>query len=294
MTAPNLNASQAIALLKELASMAEDATLSGAFSDGLSSARDRINWLMAWAEAQEISPAGFFRPLSDKASWGDIGVEARMLMASLKEAQARFDGSNDQDDEENPADSDFYGETFGAKSIFGPRGPFGPHGPFGKEGIFADRNRQGEKQASHSGAGVEGRLQDPGILVAMAPFLDAEDLASMVTAHMESGGEFDEGLLVALAPFLGSQILGRLVKARMMKGRAPTPPEPPAPPAEPEPVVPEADYNHQQAYHQLHEGLAPIQPLRAGSHDPGGVLPDQPAVGEALPPSLPDGRNPWS
>jgi hypothetical protein len=324
MTAPNLNASQAIVLLKELASVAEDATLTGAFADGLSSARDKINWLMAWAEAQEIAPAGFFRPLSEKAGWGEVGVEARMMMASLKDSQERFEADFEPEPEEE--DDDIFGGTFGPRGPFGPKGPFGPQGPFGVKGPFGPngpfaggRGRR-ERRAAEPEAGIGGRLQDPGVLVAMAPFLDSEDLAAMVTAHMEAGGEFDEGLLVALAPFLGSQTLGRLVKARMMRGRAPAAPQAPqappapeapvAPPAPSGPVAPHAPaapvyeepvgaepgltpFNQHQAYHQ-HQGGPQSQPLPASSHDPSGTVTDHPAIeGAVNPPSLPENRQGW-
>lgn len=318
MTAPNLNASQAIVLLKELASVAEDATLTGAFADGLSSARDKINWLMAWAEAQEIAPAGFFRPLSEKAGWGEVGVEARMMMASLKDSQERFEADFEPEPEE--VDDDIFGGTFGPRGPFGPKGPFGPQGPFGAKGPFGPngpfaggRGRR-ERRVAEPEAGIGGRLQDPGVLVAMAPFLDSEDLAAMVTAHMEAGGEFDEGLLVALAPFLGSQTLGRLVKARMMRGRAPAapqapqaptapqasePPQAPAAPEEPEyqphfePEATLASYDQPQEHQQLHAGH-PGHPLPGSSHNPGGTEPDRPAIeGAANPPSLPENRQGW-
>lgn len=321
MTAPNLNASQAIVLLKELASVAEDASLTGAFADGLSSARDKINWLMAWAEAQEIAPAGFFRPLTEKAGWGEVGVEARMMMASLKDSQARYEGDfEDEDDDDEVEEDDIFGGTFGPRGPFGPKGPFGPQGPFGAKGPFGPngpfaggRGRR-EKNAPEREAGIGGRLQDPGILVAMAPFLDSEDLAAMVTAHMEAGGEFDEGLLVALAPFLGSQTLGRLVKQRMMRGRVPAAPQAPQAPQAPEPqqapaapqepeyqphYEPEASLAsyeqplEPQEHQQLHAGH-PGYPLPGSSHNPGGTEPDRPAIeGAANPPSLPENRPGW-
>lgn len=318
MTAPNLNASQAIALLKELASLAEDVTLTGAFSDGLASARDKINWLMAWAEAQEIAPAGFFRPLTEKAGWGEVGVEARMMMASLKDSQERFEADFEPEPELGEDDDMFGGAfgprgPFGAKGPFGPKGPFGTHGPFGPHGPFAGGRGRREKKAPESESGVGGRLQDPGVLVAMAPFLDAEDLAAMVTAHMETGGEFDEGLLVALAPFLGSQTLGRLVKQRMMRtrGSVPEPPQAPVPPQAPEaPAAPTdepehvyvegspaepglATFNQHQAYHQLHGGQQG-HPLPGSSHDPSGTEPDRPAIeGNGNAPSLPENGQGW-
>jgi hypothetical protein len=224
MTAPNLTTSQAKALLKELASVAEEASLTGAFSDGIPSARDKVNWLMAWAEARQIAPTGFFRPLTDKAGWGEIGVEARMMMASLKDSQ---DDEEDTDDDEDQDDDE--GSSHGD--------------PIHIDFEFGRKLGRKMRHLKHVFKGKGGGLQDPGVLVAMAPFLDNEDLAAMVTSHLDAGGEFDEGLLVALAPFLGSQTLGKLVRARFM--RKPAPPEPPRAPEAPQapqaaPAAPQA------------------------------------------------------
>lgn len=232
MTAPTLTAKQARALLKELASVSEHASLTGAFSDGLPSARDKINWLMAWAEAQQIAPTGFFRPLSESAGWGEVGVEARMMMASLKEVDELEDDddfSEPDEDDEVPPDE----EGMDLGSILGDR--------LGRRLKKLRKLKHLKHVVDGSGLGIK----DPGVLVAMAPFLDSDDLAALVMEHIEDGGEFDEGLLVALAPFLGSQTLGRLVRARMkrrpVRPEAPPAPEPPAPPAAPEePRIPEA------------------------------------------------------
>lgn len=231
MTAPTLTPKQAKAILKELASVAEHASLTGAYSDGLSSARDKINWLMAWAEAQQIAPTGFFRPLTDTARWGEIGVEARMMMASIKdvdEFEEDDDFPLDEDDDEVPSDDE--GRDYGF--IFG-------------EGLGRKLKKLRKLKHLKHVVGPGRGIKDPGVLVAMAPFLDSDDLAALVMEHMEEGGDFDEGLLVALAPFLGSQTLGRLVRSRMKRKparpEAPSAPEPPAPPAPAEePKIPEA------------------------------------------------------
>lgn len=232
MTAPTLTVKQAKTLLKELASVSEHASLTGAYSDGLPSARDKINWLMAWAEAQQIAPTGFFRPLSESAGWGEVGVEARMMMASLKEVD-EFEEEDDMPppDEDDEVPQDEEGRDYGF--IFG-------------EGLGRKLKKLRKlKRLKHLAESTGMGIKDPGVLVAMAPFLDSDDLAALVMEHMEDGGEFDEGLLVALAPFLGSQTLGRLVRARMkrrtLRPEAPPAPEPPAPPAPPEePRIPEA------------------------------------------------------
>ncbi len=75
-----------------------------------------------------------------------------------------------------------------------------------------------------------------GAVVALAPFLDSEDLAQMVRERIDEAAEVSDGLLTALAPFLDSHDLGDLVRRRVR----PRAPQPPTPPVQPTPVAPEA------------------------------------------------------
>lgn len=75
-----------------------------------------------------------------------------------------------------------------------------------------------------------------GSVIALAPFLNSQDLAQLVRERLRTHTKVNDGFLTALAPFLDSEMLGELVRTRM--NRRPAAPEPapaPAPPSPPEP-----------------------------------------------------------
>ena len=61
-------------------------------------------------------------------------------------------------------------------------------------------------------------------VIALAPFLDSDDLGRMVMERLGESGTIPDGLLVGLAPFLESGMLGQIVRRNL---RSPTPPSPP-------------------------------------------------------------------
>lgn len=74
-----------------------------------------------------------------------------------------------------------------------------------------------------------------GAVIALAPFLDSNDLAQMVRERMGSLDGMPDGFLVALAPFLDSSMLGDLVRRNMKV--PPAPPTAPVPPVAPTPSI---------------------------------------------------------
>ena len=95
------------------------------------------------------------------------------------------------------------------------------------------RERDGGRRRNRDDEDEGGGL---GAVVALAPFLDSEDLAQMLRERIDETTAVPDGLLTALAPFLNSGDLGELVRRRM-RPRAPESPQapaaPPAPPAPP-------------------------------------------------------------
>lgn len=76
-----------------------------------------------------------------------------------------------------------------------------------------------------------------GALVALAPFLNSQDLSEMIAERLDESREVPDGVLTALAPFLDSHHLGNLVRRRARPGAPPAPPTPPMPPTPPDPPV---------------------------------------------------------
>ncbi|MCW5943901.1 MAG: hypothetical protein KIS66_16850 [Fimbriimonadaceae bacterium] len=107
---------------------------------------------------------------------------------------------------------------------------------------YLDDDRKGRHRH-----GPEDAPGDLGALVALAPFLNSDDLARLVEERIADGLPFDEGILIALAPFVGSDALGRMIRTRLRRGRspgavpvAPEAPKAPEAPHEPVAVVPPA------------------------------------------------------
>jgi hypothetical protein len=73
-------------LLREIADLCEHASLTGALDGGAPRVARRYNALLQQAQRDGQVPAGIFEPLAEEeTSFGEIGVEARMLRAYLKE-----------------------------------------------------------------------------------------------------------------------------------------------------------------------------------------------------------------
>ena len=72
-------------LLREIADMCEHASLTGALSGGAGRVAHRYNAILERMVASGRVPTGMFEPLPETAEYGEIGVEARMLSAAVKE-----------------------------------------------------------------------------------------------------------------------------------------------------------------------------------------------------------------
>ncbi len=74
-------------VLRELSAMAEEASLTGAMSEGAPHAVARYNQTVVRAEQLGAVPVGHFAPLPPGTSFGALAVEARILAAHLEDEE---------------------------------------------------------------------------------------------------------------------------------------------------------------------------------------------------------------
>jgi hypothetical protein len=83
MNEDELNSSRR--MLRELADLAEHASLTGSLSDGIGRAVAKYNTIVERLTREGEVPQGLFTALPGNASYGDLGVEARLLATHLGE-----------------------------------------------------------------------------------------------------------------------------------------------------------------------------------------------------------------
>jgi hypothetical protein len=76
-----------VRLLKKIAEMAEQTSLTGALSGGAIDALERYNLILTNLENKGIDLGGMFPPLPANASFDRVGVAANLLAAYLKEEE---------------------------------------------------------------------------------------------------------------------------------------------------------------------------------------------------------------
>ncbi|MBS1723310.1 MAG: hypothetical protein JSS66_10195 [Armatimonadetes bacterium] len=84
-------------LVKEIADMAEHASLTGSLETGKSALIKRYNSVVETLEDEDELPHGLFKKLSDSAEFGEIGVEARLLYAYLRDGNGNGGSSKHGD-----------------------------------------------------------------------------------------------------------------------------------------------------------------------------------------------------
>lgn len=142
-----------LAMLRQLAETAEHASLTGALQDGESAAAQRYNATLRHLAQQSAVPEGLFTPLDSGAGFGQIGVEARMLLGFLE------------------------GETAAKPGPGLPPIGTADMGLLVRLAPFMDGDDLGRllREQLQRGARI-----DPGILTALAPFVDSDALGAMV------------------------------------------------------------------------------------------------------------------
>ena len=75
-------------LLDSLIQMAEDETLTGALSSGAETAVRRYNAIVSTLQDEDVIPDGLFEGLPHDASFGSLGVEAKLLRSFLDDGES--------------------------------------------------------------------------------------------------------------------------------------------------------------------------------------------------------------
>jgi len=143
-------------LLKEIASMSEEASLTGMLSGGSGQVVQRYNTILRHFVSHGQVPEGFFSTLAEDCDYAKIGVESRMLLAFLEE-------NGKSGSSKNKSDSSFLVRL----------------------APFVDKGDLGELVHRYL---LEGGDFDPGLITALAPFLDKGDLGDILRKHLDSAG----------------------------------------------------------------------------------------------------------
>lgn len=169
---------QICSLLKELADLAEHASLTGALEGGSRRAARRYNAIVEHLEERDIIPEGVFQPLDeDQDGYDAVGIESKLLLGYIREEREEGD--------EEPGVAPFEGKR---KKRRKPDFEFilglAP---------FMDRRDVGRMVR----AAVKGKQNvEPGFIMGLAPFMDRDEIARLVREHMPDwffeGGEEDE------------------------------------------------------------------------------------------------------
>jgi len=148
-----------IKLLKEIASMAEEASLTGSMEGGAARTVQRYNATLNTLRQKGVVPEGLFSALPENAAFGEVGVEAKMLVGYLK-------GVDDGGDDDEPHK---HKNKRGDLSILTRLAP------------FVDSKDLRDLISQYS---TQNMTLDPDTLAQLAPFLDRESLGQLIQQHM--------------------------------------------------------------------------------------------------------------
>lgn len=74
-------------MLREIAELAQEATMTGALQEGSRAGVRRYNSVVRQLESSGVTPAGMFEPLPENTEFAELGVESRLLAGYIKERQ---------------------------------------------------------------------------------------------------------------------------------------------------------------------------------------------------------------
>jgi hypothetical protein len=160
-----------ISLLREMAGLAENASLTGSLEGGARQAIRRYNGLLTRFITTGAVPDGLFEPLSEAADYAQLGVESRLLAAFL-EGDSNGNGNGEGRRRNKGKDRDGIDSNVLIRLA-----------PFVK----------GEDLSALVGEYMQrGARMDPHILTHLAPFLDSDSLGKLLRKHLEDfHGGFD-------------------------------------------------------------------------------------------------------
>ena len=148
----NENTQHHVKAVRELAKLAEHASLTGTLDEGRERAIDRYNWSLSKLEEAGSIPKGMYQQLGNSATYSELAVEARLLGASAS-----------QEEESDQMKLMMRLAPFASKEDIG---------------MMLRKNME------------DGVNCDPNAMVALAPFLDQKDISGMI--QMYCGGSVDE------------------------------------------------------------------------------------------------------
>jgi hypothetical protein len=140
-------------LLKELADMAEEASLTGSLAEGAPQAVQRYNAVLHYLEDEDAVPEDLFEKLPESTSFAKLGVECRLLAAYFEPGEESTKGDKGK----------------GNASILVRLAP------------FVDSNDLAELVKEHV---KNGTSIDVHMLTALAPFLKSSDLGQLMRQHV--------------------------------------------------------------------------------------------------------------
>jgi hypothetical protein len=153
-----------ISLLREMAGLAENASLTGSLEGGARQAIRRYNGLLTRFITTGAVPDGLFEPLSEAADYAQLGVESRLLAAFL-EGDSNGNGNGEGRRRNKGKDRDGIDSNVLIRLA-----------PFVK----------GEDLSALVGEYMQrGARMDPHILTHLAPFLDSDSLGKLLRKHLE-------------------------------------------------------------------------------------------------------------
>ncbi len=166
-------------LLRELAELAEHASLTGSMSGGQATAVRRYNQALAVLVDDDVVPEGVFNKLPESTTFDELAVECKLLLASIK----------GEEDEDRPRFRDRGVGGHGRRRGHGRgRGDFDYHVLMG----LAPFTR-GEDLAKLVESEIKNGARIPGhVLVALAPFLPGEMITKLVQARLNQVSDRDD------------------------------------------------------------------------------------------------------
>jgi hypothetical protein len=85
-------------MLNGTAEMAQHATLTGALDGGAPAASAQVNRAVRFLEQKGMLPPGFFEPLSQEASFAEVGVAASQIVSYLSDDETEATSSSTHDE----------------------------------------------------------------------------------------------------------------------------------------------------------------------------------------------------
>jgi hypothetical protein len=218
------------ALLQKMSEVAEHAEQTGSFESAIHNYVKRYNAIVGQLEDIEAIPEDVFPKLDeDEADFGQLGGETKLLADYLDDIM-----------EETPVENPNKKEK--EKSGRFDAGVLVALAPFLGSNELSKLVRQHFDREPQAEEKKENKEPDLKTLVGLAPFVDKATLGKLVRNALSRQPLTDPGMLVALAPHLDSEELSQILREQFPEwfgeGAPKAPDAPDAPAAPPKPPTP--------------------------------------------------------